>query len=75
MYMSNIKDKISKLNKILNSDQTNDQNSNNLQNIFEVENKCQYWIDKYNELHKQYFQLETKCVLVEKENCSKKCSK
>lgn len=44
----------------------------NIEQIIQAENKYRNWIDKYNELHGKYLRLESKCVKVEKENCSKK---
>lgn len=33
-----------------------------------MENKCEDWMNKYDELREKYLQLETKCINVEKEN-------
>ncbi|XP_050053837.1 uncharacterized protein LOC114129145 isoform X3 [Aphis gossypii] len=47
-----------------------DEKANYLKRILEVENKCQYWIDKYDELYDKYLLLESKHFHVEKENCN-----
>ncbi|XP_060871625.1 putative leucine-rich repeat-containing protein DDB_G0290503 [Metopolophium dirhodum] len=69
MYTPSIQNKISELHQMLNFDQTNNEKTNYLKKILEVENKCQYWIDKYNELHEKYLRLEAKRLRIEKENC------
>jgi len=56
---------------MLNFDQTNNEKTNYIKKILEVENKCQYWTDKYDELHEKYLRLEAKRVRIEKENCGK----
>jgi len=68
-----VQNKISELHQMLNFDQTNNEKTNYIKKILEVENKCQYWIDKYDELHEKYLRLEAKCVRIEKENCGKIC--
>lgn len=55
----------------MSSIQYNNEKANYLKKIFEVENKYQYWMEKYDELHSKYLQLESKCMQIEKENCSK----
>lgn len=47
-----------------------DEKANYLKKILEVENKCQYWIDKYDKLYDKYLLLESKHFHVEKENCN-----
>ncbi|XP_029342112.1 putative leucine-rich repeat-containing protein DDB_G0290503 [Acyrthosiphon pisum] len=69
MYTPSIQNKISELHQMLNFDQTNNEKTNYLKKILEVENKCQYWTDKYDELHEKYLRLEAKRVRIEKENC------
>jgi len=59
---------------MLNFDQTLNEKTNYLKKIIEVENKCHYWIDKYDELHEKYLRLESKQLRIEKENCGKKCT-
>jgi len=71
MYTPSIQNKISELHQMLNFDQTNNGKTNYLKKILEVENKCQYWTDKYDELHEKYLRLEAKRVCIEKENCGK----
>ncbi|VVC35378.1 Hypothetical protein CINCED_3A004784 [Cinara cedri] len=68
--MSSLQNKISELYHMLNINQSIEGKSNNLKKILEVENKCQYWMDKYDELNEKYLRLESKYVNVEKENCS-----
>jgi len=72
MYTPSIQNKITELHQMLNFDQTNNEKTNYLKKILEVEDKCQYWIDKYNELQEKYLRLESKHVRIEKENCGKK---
>ncbi|XP_060841839.1 putative leucine-rich repeat-containing protein DDB_G0290503 isoform X1 [Rhopalosiphum padi] len=62
--------KIGELQPMINFDQTSDEKTNYTKKILEVENKCQYWIDKYDELHDKYLLLESKRIRIEKENCS-----
>lgn len=64
--------KIGELHPMINFDQTSDEKTNYIKKILEVENKCQYWMDKYDELHDKYLLLESKRIRIEKENCSKK---
>lgn len=70
--MSSFQNKISELHHMLNIDQSIDGKTKYLKKIIEVENKCQHWMDKYDQLHEKYLRLESKYVNVEKENCSKK---
>ncbi|KAF0759020.1 protein BCAP-like isoform X1 [Aphis craccivora] len=63
-----MQNKISEPHQIINFDEK----ANYLKKILEAENKCQYWIDKYDELYDKYLLLESKHFHVEKENCSKK---
>jgi len=56
---------------MLHFDQINNEKTNYLKKIIEAENKCQYWIDKYNELHEKHLRLEAKRLRIEKENCGK----
>lgn len=46
-------------------------NSIYLKKIFELEIKCQQWMNKYDMMHDKYLQMESKCVNIEKDNCSK----
>lgn len=69
--MSSMQNKLSELHHMLNINQSIDGKSNYLKKILKVENKCQYWMDKYNILQEKYLQLESKYITVEKENCSK----
>ncbi|XP_060842329.1 putative leucine-rich repeat-containing protein DDB_G0290503 isoform X4 [Rhopalosiphum padi] len=62
--------KIGELHPMINFDQTSDEKTNYIKKILEVENKCQYWMDKYDELHDKYLLLESKRIRIEKENCS-----
>uniref|UniRef100_A0A2S2NL07 Uncharacterized protein n=1 Tax=Schizaphis graminum TaxID=13262 RepID=A0A2S2NL07_SCHGA len=62
--------KIDELHQMVNFDQTSNEKMNYIKKILEVENKCQYWMDKYDELHDKYLLLESKSVHIEKENCS-----
>ncbi|XP_026809526.1 tropomyosin-like [Rhopalosiphum maidis] len=58
------------IHQMINFDQTSNEKTNYIKKILEVENKCQYWMDKYDELHDKYLLLESKRVRIEKENCS-----
>ncbi|XP_022178218.1 myosin-1-like isoform X2 [Myzus persicae] len=69
MNTPSTQDKISELHQMLNFDQTNNGKTNYLKKILELENKCQYWMDKYDELHEKYLRLESKRIRIEKENC------
>lgn len=71
MLMSSVQNKISELQPMLDFNQIIHEKSNYVKKILEIEYKCQYWMDKYNDLHEKYIKLESKCVNVEKENCSK----
>ncbi|XP_025202870.1 putative leucine-rich repeat-containing protein DDB_G0290503 [Melanaphis sacchari] len=64
-----VENKTSELQSI-NFDQTSNEKMNYLKKALEVENKCQYWMDKYDELHDKYLLLESKRVHIEKENCN-----
>lgn len=66
-----MQNKLSELHHMVNINQNIDEKTNYLKIILEEENKCQHWIDKYDELHGKYLRLESKYVDVEKENCSK----
>lgn len=74
MCKSSAQNIISELQQTLNTNQTIHENSNFLKRIIEVDNKCQHWMDKYDELHDRYLRLESKCIDIEKENCGKKSS-
>lgn len=65
---SSVQNKNSEPHQIINFDEK----ANYLKKILEVENKCQYWMDKYDELYDKYLLLESKRFSVERENCSKK---
>lgn len=54
-----------------NFNQMYNEKSNYIKKIFDIENKCQNWMDKYDELQYKYLRLESKCIHIEKENCSK----
>ncbi|XP_050544028.1 structural maintenance of chromosomes protein 2-like isoform X2 [Daktulosphaira vitifoliae] len=41
-----------------------------IKKMFEVKNKCQNWIEKYDELHDKYLNLESKCIAIEQNNSS-----
>lgn len=71
MYTPSIQNEISELHQMLNIDQTSNEKTNYLKKIIEVENKSQYWIDKYDELYEKHLRLEAKHVYIEKENCGK----
>lgn len=71
MYTPSIQNKISELHQMLNINQTSNEKTNYLKKIIEVENKSQYWIDKYDELYEKHLRLEAKHVCIEKENCGK----
>lgn len=66
-----VQNTIDEIGQIMNFHQTNNKQSIYLKKILEVENKCQYWMDKYDELHIKYDQLEFKYMRTEKENCGK----
>jgi len=51
MYTPTVQNKISEPHQIVNLVQINNEKTNYLKNILEAENKCQYWMDKYDELH------------------------
>jgi len=72
MYTPTVQNKISEPHQIVNLDQINNEKTNYLKKILEAENKCQYWMDKYDELHDKYLRLESKRVHIEKENCSER---
>ncbi|XP_050548373.1 uncharacterized protein LOC126910014 isoform X2 [Daktulosphaira vitifoliae] len=43
----------------------------NINKMFEVNNKCQNCIEKYDELHDKYLNLESKYIAIEQNNSSK----
>lgn len=65
MHISSLQDKIRDTTSSFN------EKSYYIKKIFEIENKCQNWMDKYDELYDKYLRLESKCVHIEKDNCSK----
>lgn len=69
--MSSLQNNINELHSALSFNETYNEKSNYIKKIFEIKYKCQSWIDKYHELHEKYLCLESKCILVEEENCSK----
>lgn len=71
MCTSLAQDNISEQQQMTNTNQIINENSIYLKKILELENKCQHWIDKYDEMHDRYLRIESKCVNIEKENCSK----
>jgi len=68
--MSSVQNKIDELHETY-LNQTYDEKTNYFKKISEIENKCQRWTNKYNELYDKYLRLEAKCVNIEQENCSK----
>ncbi|XP_050420428.1 kinesin-like protein KIF15 [Adelges cooleyi] len=68
------KRKVDEVNGLLNSETFRsdemEKYRDNMKKLLEAENKCQRWADKYDELHAKYLKLESKCVAIEKVNCS-----
>lgn len=69
--MMSVQNAIDEIDQKLNYYQANNKKSNYLKKILDVENKCQYWMDKYDEIHNKYLRLESKNMRIEKENCGK----
>lgn len=65
MIISSFQDKISQT--LLSSKEK----CNYIEKINELENKCQNWRSKYNDLHNKYLQLEFKLLNFEKEKHGK----
>jgi hypothetical protein len=63
---------ISETHGVLNFNQADNEKINYAKSILEIENKGRHWKDKYDELYEKYLRLESKYMLAEKENCSKK---